>query len=110
MYGKTHINILNDFGMLSSALLMRKFKYSNAYARKMLNSIAKDYANVYFLNENQICIFGREKLTYKKKKNPKIGEIKVTLPFQPRVLKFPKRRQWIDVTKPYMANAYSKKK
>lgn len=60
MYNETHIELLNEMGVLSSPLLMRRFKITFDEAGKVLNSILEDYENVIRLSKNKICIEGRE--------------------------------------------------
>lgn len=60
MYNEDHIELLNELGVLSSPLLMRRFKITFEEAREILHSIMVDYENTIRLSENKICIDGRE--------------------------------------------------
>jgi len=88
MYTKDHIELLNKFGVLSTLLLARKYRFGLLYSRKILNAIVQDYENVYFKNKNIIVIEGRELAPWKPKEKK---TSKKKPPMTPR---------WKDVTKP----------
>lgn len=76
MYEQYHIDLLNEFGMLSVWVLMRRYKITKEDAKFILNCIIDDHENVYLMEGGMICIQGRE-LDSRKKKS-----------------------KWIDITKP----------
>jgi len=75
-YKKEHIEHLNEFGMLSTAFLSRKYGYNGIISRNILNRIVQDFENVYFLKADHICIEGRQ------------------------IIKKNRKSKWKDVTKP----------
>jgi hypothetical protein len=60
MYNQEHIDLLNKYGVLSSALLARKYKLSIVHACSILEAIVEDHENVVHKNKHQIFIEGRE--------------------------------------------------
>jgi uncharacterized protein (DUF1919 family) len=60
MYLKEHVDLLNDMGVLTTPLLVKKFKISFENARSILEAIVDDYENVVRHSENKIFIEGRE--------------------------------------------------
>lgn len=95
MYTEEHINLLNQFGILSTSLLARKFKWNHLYAKNILLQIARDYENVYFRNEEQIYIEGREPFFWKSKNDLKKMRYQTKKTIRPKKLS-----KWKDVTKP----------
>jgi hypothetical protein len=94
MYTQEHINLLNRFGVLSTALIARKDKCDIRHAKKILLAIVKDYENVHFRNECQIFIEGREPDFWKPK------EKKREMKRQPKKNEASKKlSRWKDVTK-----------
>jgi hypothetical protein len=87
VYTNDHIKLLNEFGVLSSALLARKYKMNFDYARLVLQAIVEGYENVAFRSQDQIYIEGREP----KEWQPKPKHIGI----RPR-----KPPRWKDITKP----------
>lgn len=76
MYHKEHIDLLNEFGMISTCVLMRRYKITCKEAMSILHAIVEDFENVYWSAQEIICIKGRE----------------------PQ--KKAKKSKWLDVTKP----------
>lgn len=89
MINKSYIEILNEFGYLSSSLLMRRYKIVREEARQILKYIVADFENVYAILDDLICIEGREIKLQKAVKNKTIDELHPA-----------KRQKWKDVTKP----------
>lgn len=87
MYTSEQIDDLNHYGVLSSALLGRRYKLNFEYARLVLASIVQDYENVKLRTQDQIYIEGRELEEWK----PKLKRKRI------RPIKPPR---WKDVTKP----------
>ena len=87
MYLKEQIQDLNEYGVLSCALLARKYRVNFEYGRKILSSIVDDYENVKFRSHDQIYIEGRE--------------LEDWMPAYKRILnKKKKPSRWKDVFKP----------
>lgn len=60
MYEQEHIDLLNIYGVLTAAMLARKFKIRTDTACDILSAIVCDYENVKIKNRHQIFIEGRE--------------------------------------------------
>lgn len=60
VYTQDHIDILNEFGALTTALLARKYGISFTSARKILMTIADDHSNLLFCPPDYLCIEGRD--------------------------------------------------
>jgi len=87
LYNKQHVEFLDEFGVLTSTMLMRKFKVTSLPTQEILKQLCNDFLNVYARTKDQICIEGREPISWihrikKKKMKPK------------------KPPRWKDVTKP----------
>lgn len=91
MYTQDHIDILNEFGNLTTALLARKWGMSFQLARKVLKSIADDYSNVKIGSIDHIYIEGRDILKPSEFYHPKSERKKA------RIRKI---SRWKDITKP----------
>ena len=89
MINKTYVEILNQFGYLSSSILMRRYKITREGAREILKYIVSDFENVYPILNDLICIQGREMKLHTAAKDKSIDELKPA-----------KRQKWKDVTKP----------
>lgn len=89
-----YIQDLNEFGLLSSAYLARKYKMNGEHARRTLFSIVEDYENVRFRTPDQIYIEGRELKEWEPKvKQKKIREKRV------KTSKMKTPSKWKDITK-----------
>jgi hypothetical protein len=96
MYTTDYIDYLNEFGVLTSAMLARKFKLEPKHARKILHCIVEDYENVKARTPDQIYIEGRELDQWiPKPKKIKANILKTKKPKKVRLLK---RQKWKDVT------------
>jgi hypothetical protein len=91
MYTDKHIADLDSFGLLSTALLMRRYRITYEEARAILVAIVQDYLNVEFRTPNQIFIIGRE---------PDMWISEAKLSKKAHAKKAPKKSKWKDVTKP----------
>lgn len=87
MYLPEMIDLLNEHGVLSSALLARKYKMNFEFAHSVLRAIVDDYENVKHRSADQIYIEGREPQFWKPKPKKK-----KTIPKKPS--------KWKDITRP----------
>lgn len=87
MYTEEMIKEFNEYGVLSSSYLARKFKMNVEHACLVLSAILNDYTNVIHISKNKICIQGREHSF----SNPKQKKI---------ATKKKKESKWKDVTRP----------
>lgn len=86
MYTDEHIALLNEMGVLTTALMARRFKMEILKAREALKQIAEDHDNVIYMPYDKIWIDGRNN------SRPPPNRRK------PKYIKKPSK--WKDVTKP----------